>query len=113
MSPKAITPSFNPLNNAMNIDKPVEGTQYILCMLDNFQYIGVIREISFCMSLYTVSLGNREKSRKISNESTFPYYSFTVESGKPKNVSESKFNLNILDILGSFLHLQPFSIVKL
>ena len=94
MSPKAITPSFNPLNNAMNIDKPVDGAQYILCVLDYFQYIEVIREISFCMSLFTVSLGNREKSCKISNESTIPRYSFTVESGKLKNVSESRYNPN-------------------
>ena len=64
------------------------------------------------MSLFTVSLGNREKSCKISNESTFPYYSFTVESRKLKNVSESKYNLNILDILGSFLHLQRFASMK-
>ena len=70
----------------MNIDKPVEGAQYMRCMLDYFQYIEVIREISFCMSLFTVSLGNREMSCKISNESTFPYYSFTVEPGKLKNV---------------------------
>ena len=94
MSPKAITPSFNPLNNTMNIDKPVDGAQYILCVLDYFQYIEVIREISFCMSQFTVSLGNREKSCKISNESTVPYYNFTVESGKLKNVCESKYNFN-------------------
>ena len=74
----------------MNIDKPGEGAQYILCMLDYVQYIEVIREISFCMSLFTVSLGNREKSCKISNESTFPYCSFTVEFGKLEHVSESK-----------------------